>query len=256
MKKKLNLSILMVISFFSIFAVWSLLTFTGLISEFFLPTPLEVLKSILRLILLKSFLGDIAASFFRVFVGFFISILIAIPLGILIGTNKKVEAASEPLIILRYIPPSALIPLAILWFGIGETEKIFIVILSILPYFVLLIADIVSHTPIELIDAAKTLGAKTRVILSRIILPFNAPKIFESIRFMFAVGWAYIIMVELVGAESGLGHFIMRSQRFMHTADMFAGIIVIAILGIGVDFGFRFFYKRLFPWAEKVAKNE
>lgn len=251
----LRVQLLKSASFIAILALWSFLTFGGFIDKLFLPTPTEVLVSIAHLLMSGEFIKGIGMSFFRIFSGFAIAIIISIPLGILIGANRKIEAVSEPLVVLRYVPPSALIPLAILWFGIGEFEKIFIVILAVMPYFTLLISDTVSHTPQEMIDTAKTMGAGTKAILSRVVFPLNSPKIFESIRFMFAVGWAYIIMIEMIGSESGLGHFIIKSQRFLHTADMFAGIIIIAVMGLGVDFIFRLSYKYLFPWVEKVREN-
>ncbi len=241
------------LGFFLVMIVWSLLSYSGLVSRFFLPTPASVLAAIGSLVLMKGFLSDIGISFFRVLTGFILSIMAAIPLGMVIAVNKKAEAMAGPVVLLRYIPPSALIPLAILWFGIGEMEKIFIVFLSIFPYFVLLVSDIVSHTPQEYIDAAKKLGASRLDVVKRVLLPFNMPKIYQSIRFMFAVGWAYIIMVELVGSNSGLGHFILRSQRFMHTPELFAGILIIGLIGILVDMVFSHLYRPLFPWVKQIG---
>ncbi len=242
-------------AFFLVFALWWGFTLGNAVEETFLPAPSEITRSLAYLLSSKSFLLDIATSFLRVLAGFAISMLLAVPLGIFMGMSRAVQAAFEPLATLRYIPPSALIPLSILWFGVGEAEKIFVIVLSIFPYFLLLIADIVSHTPSQIIDAAKCLGAGSNIGLFRIFLSFNGPKIFDALRFMFAVGWAYLIMAEVVGSESGLGHFIMNSQRFLHTADMFSAIIIIALIGFLMDMLFRVLYGIFFPWAEKVVSD-
>ncbi|TSC74956.1 MAG: NitT/TauT family transport system permease protein, partial [Parcubacteria group bacterium Gr01-1014_33] len=169
--------------------------------------------------------------------------------------SKRFEAFTEPLIaFVRYIPPSAFIPLAIIWFGIGELEKIAILFLGVAPYLALLIADTVLNTRREFIEAALTLGAKTRDIILKIILPHSLPGIWDSFRIMFGAAWTFVIIAEIVGASAGLGHLMIQSQRFLRTDNIFAGLVVIGFLGLGTDYLFKIGYQKFFPWTEKAVR--
>lgn len=232
--------------------VWSLLTYTGFVKSFFLPTPTKVLSSIISLITEGSLLSDIFASFYRILLGFLLSLIISLPLGISLGISRKFEALTEPLIaFIRYIPPSAFIPLAIIWFGIGDLEKVAILFLGVAPYLTLLIADIVISTKRELVEAALTLGASRKDIITKVVIPNSMPGIWDSFRLMIGVAWTFVIIAEIVGASSGLGHLMIESQRFLKTDNIFAAIVVIGILGLATDYFFKITYKIFFPWTEK-----
>lgn len=231
---------------------WSLLTYTGFVQSFFLPTPTNVLFSIILLLTKGSLLADIVASVYRILLGFLLSLIIALPLGIALGVSQKFEALIEPLIaFIRYIPPSAFIPLAIIWFGIGEVEKIVILFLAVAPYLTLLIADIVINTRRDLVEAALTLGASSQAIITKVIFPNALPGIWDSLRIMLGVAWSFVIIAEIVGASSGLGHLIIESQRFLRTDYIFATIVVIGCFGLATDYFFKITYKIFFPWTEK-----
>src|SRR3989344_8140339 len=166
--------------------VWSLLTYTGFIRSFFLPTPTKILLSIIDLFTEGALLADIFASVYRIILGLLLSLAIALPAGIALGISRRFEAFAEPLIaFIRYIPPSAFIPLAIIWFGIGELEKVAILFLGVAPYLTLLIADIVLHTRRELVDAALTLGADHQSVILKVILPNCFPGIWDWLRIIF-----------------------------------------------------------------------
>jgi NitT/TauT family transport system permease protein len=197
-------------------------------------------------------LGDVLASIYRILLGFLFSLIVSLPVGIAIGVSRKVNALTEPLIdFIRYIPPSAFIPLAIIWFGIGDLEKVSILFLGIAPYLTLLIADIVANTKRELIEAALTLGASNRDIITRVILPSALPGIWDSLRIMIGAAWTFVIIAEIVGASTGIGHMMVESQRFLRTDNIFAGIVIIGFLGITTDYLFKLAYKIFFPWTEK-----
>lgn len=241
------------ISFVLLFIIWSLITYTGLIKPFFLPTPTQVIDSIISLFIDFDLFSDMLISIYRILVGFILAVIISVPLGILIGTIKPVEAFIEPVVaFIRYLPASAFIPLVILWFGIGDIGKFFIVFIGVVPFLIILVADIVANVKKEFIEAGLTLGADLKQIYTKIIIPYSLPGIWDSIRFMFGAAWGLIVIVEIVAASSGLGHVIITSQRFLQTANVIAIIIIIGLLGLTADYLFKLSYKKFFPWSEKI----
>lgn len=231
---------------------WQIIYSLNLVQSFFLPSPKTVLEAIITLFLQGSLLGDIGSSLFRIVAGFIFSIIVALPLGIIFGTSKKSEAVAEPLVaFIRYVPPSAFIPLIIVWFGVGEMGKVFLIFLGVAPYLTLLIADTVHAVRKELIEAAMTLGATKNDIVFKVILPYSMPAIWNSFRIMFGAAWTFVIIAEIVGSSSGLGHLMIESQRFLRTDNIFAGIVVIGFLGVLTDYFFKVSSKILFPWNEK-----
>lgn len=232
--------------------LWQAITSSGVVQSFFLPSPKSVLNSIITLFTQGSLLADIGASLFRIIAGFLLSILVALPLGILFGTSKKTEAVVEPLVaFVRYVPPSAFIPLIIVWFGVGEMGKVILIFLGVAPYLTLLIADTVHAIRKELVEAALTLGATKSNLVFKVILPYSMPAIWDSFRIMFGAAWTFVIIAEIVGSSSGLGHLMIESQRFLRTDNIFAGIVVIGLLGILTDYFFKVSSKILFPWTDK-----
>lgn len=232
--------------------LWFSVSSSGLVKDFFLPSPIQVLSAIKSLLLEGSLLADIFASVYRILLGFFFSLVVALPLGIALGISRKFEALTEPLIaFIRYIPPSAFIPLAIIWFGIGELEKVVILFLGVAPYLTLLIADIVINTKRELMEVALTLGATGKDIITKVVFPSALPGIWDSFRIMIGAAWTFVIIAEIVGASSGLGHLMIESQRFLRTDNIFAAIVVIGFLGLATDYFFKITYKIFFPWTEK-----
>lgn len=252
-KPKQNYLLLGFFGFALTFVIWATLTYTGLVKPFFLPSPSNVINSTIRLFVEFNLFLDILISLYRILVGFVLACIIAIPLGILIGSIKWVEAFLEPLVaFVRYIPPSAFVPLSILWFGIGESQKFFIIFIGVAPYLMILTADVVAHVKKEFIEAAYTLGAKDKQIYTQIIIPYSLPGIWDSIRVMLGAAWTFIILVEIIAATSGLGYVIAQSQRFLQTGNVISVIIIIGLLGLITDYIFKITYKRFFPWSEKV----
>jgi NitT/TauT family transport system permease protein len=245
-------AVLAVLGLLVFLLLWSFLSYGGLVKPFFLPSPTSVLSAILRLFSEGNLVQDIFASIYRILLGFIVSLIISVPIGIALGLSRKFEALTEPLIaFFRYIPPSAFIPLAIIWFGLGEGSKIIIIFLGVAPYLTLLIADIVINIRRELVDVALTLGATQKDILLKVIVPASLPGIWDSFRIMIGAAWTFVIIAEIVGASSGLGHLMVESQRFLRTDNIFAGIVVIGFLGLITDYFFKVTYKLFFPWTEK-----
>ncbi len=238
------------IPFVVLLGLWCILSFGGFVRPLFLPTPTAVIVEGVRLFSEEAFLRDVLLSLIRVFTGFVISVVLAFPLGILIGSSHRAEAGLVPVIaFLRYVPATAFIPIAILWFGVGFLEKIVLVFISIFFYLVLLIADAAMSVRKPLIETALTLGASPYQVLSSVVVRAALPDIWNGMRTMFGVGWTMIVVVELVGAESGIGAMIIQAQRFLQTPKVFAGIVVIGALGVVCDLIFRGLHRVLFPWA-------
>lgn len=242
------------ISIFLVF--WAILASSGFVNKLFLPPPLQVAESLKDLLIHGQLLSDIGSSLFRIILGFLISAAVAIPMGIALATSDRTEALIEPLLgFVRYIPPSAFIPLAILWFGIGENEKIFIIFLGVAPYLALLVADAVANTKKELIEAALTLGASSTSLITKVIIPYSMPAVWDAMRLMMGAAWTFVIIAEIVGATSGLGHLMIESQRFLRTDNIFASIVVVGFLGLLTDYFFKLTYKIFFPWTQKTTRS-
>ncbi|MCC7023511.1 MAG: ABC transporter permease [Thermomicrobiales bacterium] len=234
-------------------AIWALLTYGGRVSDYFLPSPTAVLAEWGRLIQGGAFFEDVWASTRRIFLGFAISAAIAVPLGILMGSFRFFQALLEPLIgAVRYMPASAFIPLLIIWLGIGDAQKVGVVFIGVFFPLTLLIADVSAGVPKELINIAYTLGASRWQVFWRVLLPASLPGVVDNLRITMGWAWTYLIVAELVGADSGIGHLILQSQRFLATDRIIASILTIGLLGVLTDTLFRVLYARLFPYVEKL----
>ena len=236
--------------FILFFGAWALATFGGLIDEMFLKDPWYTLTTGWSLFTEYDFIKDVAVTVWRVVGGFILAALVAVPLGIAMGAFKPIEAFLEPFVsFARYLPASAFIPLLILWAGIGETQKLLVIFLGSVFQVILMVAVIVGSTRQDLVEAAYTLGADGAGIVKRVMLPGAAPQIAETLRLVLGWAWTYVIVAELVGSSSGIGHMIMDSQRLLDTGQMIFGIFCIGVIGLLSDLAFKWFNRRLFPWA-------
>lgn len=229
--------------------IWSLLSYTEIIASTFLPTPHVVLLTAFRMLVDGDLFNHIGYSVWRVAAGFLIASLIAVPLGILMGTLKVFEGFFEPFIgFIRYMPASAFIPLFILWIGLGEGEKIAVIFFGTFFQQTLMVMDVTKNVSNDLIDVAYTLGATRRNVFKKVILPASLPGIVDTLRITFGWAWTYLIVAEIVGSTVGLGYMIMQANRFLNTEKIFVGIIVIGLLGMISDVIFKLIYRKLFPW--------
>ncbi|RZI93732.1 MAG: ABC transporter permease, partial [Variovorax sp.] len=225
-------------------------TLGGFVSPTFLASPNTMVKEGYLLFTEFNFIHDIGMTVWRVFGGFVLASLVAVPLGIAMGAWKPVEAFLEPFVsFCRYLPASAFIPLLILWAGIGETQKLLVIFIGSVFQIILMVAVIVGGARKDLVEAAYTLGANSRGIVSRVLIPGAAPGIAETLRLVLGWAWTYVIVAELIGSSSGIGHMITDSQALLNTGQIIFGIIVIGIIGLVSDFAFKALNKRLFGWA-------
>ncbi|MDB6001463.1 MAG: binding-protein-dependent transport system inner rane component, partial [Rhizobacter sp.] len=195
------------IAFFMLFvAVWSFATFGGFVNKTFLANPLTMLREGVLLFTEFGFVGDIGMTVMRVFAGFVLAAVVAVPLGIAMGAYKGIEAFLEPFVsFCRYLPASAFIPLLILWAGIGEAQKILLIFIGSVFQIVLMVAVTVGGARRDLVEAAYTLGAGNRGVVRRVLIPGAAPGIAEILRLVLGWAWTYVIVAELIGSSSGIG---------------------------------------------------
>jgi NitT/TauT family transport system permease protein len=243
--------ILTVGSFAFFLAVWSILTYGGLVDPLFLPSPGRVFQAGVDLFVELGFTTDILNSVYRVMLGFLIAAVIGVPLGMFMGTYKVAEAITEPMVgFIRYMPASAFIPLFILWLGIGDIEKIAIIFVGSFFQLVLMVAVVAKNVHKEMLETAYTLGAKRFRVIRKVLLPASMPGIVDTLRIIVGWAWTYIIVAELVASASGIGYMILSSQRMLRTGNIIFGILTIGILGLITDYFFKWLYNRLFPWVE------
>jgi NitT/TauT family transport system permease protein len=237
-------------AFFVLFvALWAWATFGGYVSKTFLANPLTMVQEGVELLVKHGFLFDIGMTIWRVIGGFVLAAIIAVPLGVLMGAYKPIEAFLEPFVsFARYLPASAFIPLLILWAGIGELQKLLVIFIGSVFQIILMIAVNVGNTRRDLVEAAYTLGAGDSGIIRRVLLPSSAPEIAEILRLVLGWAWTYVIVAELIGSSSGIGHMITDSQALLNTGQIIFGIIVIGLIGLVSDFLFKAFNAWLFPW--------
>lgn len=244
--RKLALGLL----FFALFfAAWAWATLGGYVSKTFLADPVTMLQDGWLLLTKFNFAQDIGITIWRVVGGFILAALIAVPLGILMGAYKPVEAFFEPFVsFARYLPASAFVPLLILWAGIGETQKLLVIFIGSVFQIVLMVAVAVGQTRRDLVEAAYTLGSGDRSVVTRVLIPANAPEIAEILRLVLGWAWTYVIVAEFIGSSSGIGHMIINSQALLATGQIIFGIIIIGLIGLISDFAFKALNAKLFPW--------
>jgi NitT/TauT family transport system permease protein len=231
------------------FAAWAFATLGGYVPRIFLADPLTMLSDGWTLLTRFGFAKDIAVTIWRVVGGFVLAALVAVPIGILMGAYKPVEAFLEPFVsFARYLPASAFVPLLILWAGIGETQKLLVIFIGSVFQIVLMVAVTVGGTRRDLVEAAYTLGSGDGGVVRRVLIPMNAPEIAEILRLVLGWAWTYVIVAEFIGSSEGIGHMILASQALLATGNMIFGIIVIGLIGLVSDYAFKTLNQRLFPW--------
>jgi NitT/TauT family transport system permease protein len=231
------------------FVVWAALSASGWIDPVFMPGPSAVFQRLTTWLIEDDLLADTTISVYRVLAGFALSAALALPIGLLIGAFRPVEALLEPLTdFIRYIPPVAFIPLVMLWFGIDESAKIAIIFIGTFFQMVLMVAENVRLVPTAQVEAAQTMGATRDEIIRLVLLQSAKPAILDTLRITMGWAWTYLVVAELVASNSGLGYAILKAQRFLKTDTIFGGIILIGVIGLLMDQAFRWLHRRAFPY--------
>jgi NitT/TauT family transport system permease protein len=184
-----------------------------------------------------------------IFWGFLISSLIGVPLGILCGTYAAIARVSEPFIeFFRYLPAPAFGALAVAILGIYDAPKVTIIVIGTLFQQVLIIANTTRKLDVGLVEAALTLGTRNIQLLRYVVLPGILPDLYRDQRILLGWAWTYLIVAELIGTTSGITWFITQQARYQHFDNVYAAIMMIGIIGLGVDMVLALLGRRLFPY--------
>lgn len=246
-----------IIPLFAILVIWYYFTSgptpeSRIISPAILPSPTEVIKSFGQLWFERELALNAAYSIKRVFWGFIVSSLIALPLGVLMGSFTKINAMFNPISIIGgYLPIPALVPLTLSWFGIGEFQKTMFLAIATFVYLLPLIVKCVDEVDDVYVNTAYTLGASKWQVLTKVLLSISFQKIYDSLRLAFGVGWTYIILAEMIDANKGLGYLILTSQRRGPREHIYLVLLVIILIAFIFDKLWVKGGKLLFPYREQ-----
>src|SRR5262245_23670628 len=244
-KGHLRSLLLMTASLAIAFLVWQFMS-TFIFNPFLIPPPLEVIRTAIPMLLSGEIITDVSISMVRVLVGFTTGSLAAIVLGVLLGRIRLLHDLIDPIIeLLRYLSPTAMIPIAVIWFGIGEMSKYFLIFWG--TFFIVLINTIagVWRTPMARQRAAECLGANQLQIFLLVVIPSAAPYIVTGMRVAMASSFMSIIPAEILAADSGIGYLLQKSSMLLQTNRIFVALLTICILGFVVDRIFRLFVDRV-----------
>ena len=240
-------------SFAIIMLIWWASTAFTSVSAVFLPSPRSVWDTLCKMANDGSLWENTWRSTYRVFVGWLFSVAAALPLGMLVATSRTCKAVLQPVTeFMRYLPVVALVPLTLLYFGIGESQKYAIIFLGTFFQLLLMVADSVSSVDQSLLSAAATLGANKRQQYFRVLLPAALPQLLDDMRLTIGWAWTYLVVAEMVAADAGLGYMILKNQRYLATNVIFAGLIMIGLVGLVTDWAFRLVGKIVAPWQERI----
>lgn len=238
-------------------ALWFLITNMGWIKPLFLPSPQAVWdKFVLALtegVANSTLLEHTATSLMRVFGAFLLSCVTAIPIGLLMGTNRVIRGIFDPPIeFYRPLPPLAYLPLMIIWFGIGELSKILLIFLAIFAPMAISARAGVRSVGMEQIHAAYAMGASRFQIISRIVLPAATPEILTGMRIGIGFGWTTLVAAEMVAATRGLGFMVLNAAQYLQSDTVIMGIVVIGLFAFAFDLLMRRLERWWVPWKGKA----
>lgn len=229
----------------------------GWIHELFFPPASKIFQSFFEIIVSGEIFGHIGVSLWRAGLGYFLAALIAISLGVLMGYWRSVyEAFGLVVELLRAIPPPAIIPVAILFLGIGDPMKVFIILFScVFPILVNTMDGVRSVDPV-LIRTARTFGLTQRELIWKVVVPAASPFIMTGLRIALAIALILVVISEMVGATAGIGYFILQAQRTFRIPQMYAGMLILALLGYALNRCFLIADTFLMAWHKGLTARQ
>ncbi|MGJ8515010.1 ABC transporter permease subunit [Carnimonas bestiolae] len=236
-----------------VIAVWAIVTHAGLVSTLFLPPPDQLVRSF-WVLLHQGYLDvplwqHVATSLARVLVALFFAVIIAVPLGILMGSCGVIRAAIDPLVeFYRPVPPLAYLPLIVIWCGIGELSKVLLIFLALFAPLLISTVGGVLRVDRSRVQAARSLGASRWQVICYVVLPSALPEMITGLRIALGVGWSTLVAAELVAADTGLGFMVQSAAQYLATDVVMVGIIIIAIIALLMEFGLRWVQRRFTDW--------
>lgn len=233
--------------------VWFLLTMgeaeSRVLSPLTLPSPGEVVSQIKSLWFDAALTRSVGYSLGRILLGFALSIAVGVPLGIAAGCFRGIDAALRPhTLFLRNIPIAALIPLTLVWFGLGEMQKIFFIFIATVGFVIYDTTRAVLDVPENFVETAYTLGATDREVVAKVLVPLALPDVVNSLRLLFGLAFGYIVLAELIDAKFGLGYIIQNAQRRGPREHIYLVLLIITLLAFGLDRLIFWGQKKLFPY--------
>jgi len=236
--------------------VWEASVRLGGIKRVYVSPPSEIVSALWNLIqhgyASTALSAQIGASVGRVFLGYVLAVLTAVPVGLLMGKSQFIQRVVDPVLqTYRPIPPIAYIPLLIIWFGIGELPKVILIFLAVFPVVCLNSFDGVGNISDTKMRAAYALGANEWQIFWLIVLPGSLPHIATGLRIGIGSAWMAVVAAETIAADSGLGWMALDSSRYLRTDLVILGILIIGLIGFSLDLTFRLLEERLLPWRGK-----
>jgi NitT/TauT family transport system permease protein len=247
MKKVFNT----IVGFTALIAIWQLAVLLGGYNKALFPAPVDVAKAFIELMNKGTLWTHIQHSMSRFAIGYLISIVAGVLLGLILGWSKKLWAFVNPIVqVLRPISPIAWLPFVVLWFGIGDIPAI--VIIFIASFFPILLSTITAVNQIDstYLKVADNFGIKQPYILFKIVVPAIFPKIMTGIHLALGSAWVFLVAGEMVGAQSGLGYLIIDSRNNLRLDMLMSAMLMIGLIGLLLDTFIRFVEKVIFKrWA-------
>ncbi len=249
-------------SLIGLLVVWILATSVlGLIPSRVLPSPFEVVARIANLLVDPfagaTLFGHALASLTRWLLGVASAVVLGVAIGVLFGWVPVFRILVNPVFeVLRYIPPFAWVPIAILWFGASTTTQALVVFIAAFPAVVINAQLGVQQVDPIFVSAARVFGARSPAILRRVVIPVAAPAIFTGIRIAISNGWMALVGAELIVGKTGLGFLIAQGQQNDSVSTIFVGIIAIGLLGVLFDTLVQFAITRALPWRGRLAGGD
>lgn len=248
------------LTFLVLLAVWTAVTGSGLwpplIKPIFLPSPVDVFDAFVRLADQgyqgRSLAHHVGVSFYRFATAFSFCILVGVPVGLLMGMSRPIRAVVEPPIqAIRPIPKLALLPLFLIWFGIGNLSKIVVIAAPVFPLIAISAMQAVRSVSQKKIQAAQALGASSWTVFWRVVLPASLPGIFTGIRVAISIGVTMLVGAELTATSDGVAWMALTAAEYLSTDIVLVGVLIMAIMGYGLDRLFRAVEGRLVHWSGK-----
>ncbi len=233
--------------------LWMAISSLKLVPPMFLPTPATVIDAGIKMLTEENLIADVLASSARVLAGFLVAAIIGVPMGLAMGTFYSLDSLFAPIVgTVRYMPVTAFVPLIVIWLGLGESSKVLIIMLGVVLYNAIMVADAVKFIPNEMINVAYTLGATRRDVVFKVIIPAAFPSVLDTLRVNISGAWNFLVIAELVASQNGLGFKIIQAQRFLQTEKVLFCIALIGVIGLVIDYGLKWISQRLTPWADQI----
>lgn len=217
-------------------AAWSVVAGLGLFPESLFPRPMEVARSLWREVANGRLLDDTVASLYRVCAGFYLAVMLGVPLGLLVGRSARLRDASLPTInFFRNLSPLAWIPFAVLWFGIGDPPAIFLIFMAAFFPIVLATSAAVANIPSVYFRVARDLGLSGWSLFREVTLPAVAPQVITALRVTAGLSWLVVVAAEMLAGTDGLGFAVWDARNGLRVDLLAAAMVTIGLLGVLID---------------------